>query len=103
MNYNKFKELVSDGKLEVGSLWNGDPRKNHIIKHFGEKHKIGFFESIHKLCMRAALEDEETFNELYRQKLIVIRNVETNEEFRAQSEIVSSFDLDDFYEGIKKL
>ena len=30
-------------------------------------------------------------------------NVETNEEFRAQSEIVSSFDLDDFYEGIKKL
>ena len=53
--------------------------------------------------MRAALEDEETFNELYRQKLIVIRNVETNEEFRAQSAIVSSIDLDDFYEGIKKL
>ena len=77
MSFQTFKKLVSEGVLQVGSIWTGDPRKNEIIKYIGEKHKVGFFESVNKLCIRASLEDEDTFNELYIQRLIVIKNTKS--------------------------
>ena len=106
MSFQTFKKLVSEGVLQVGSIWTGDPRKNEIIKFIGEKHKEGFFESVNKLCIRASLEDEDTFNELYIQRLIVIKNTKSNEEYRANNNGVDMgtySDIDNFYEKIKAI
>ena len=106
MSFQTLKKLVSKGVLQVGSIWTGDPRKNEIIKYIGEKHKVGFFESVNKLCIRASLEDEDTFNELYIQRLIVIKNTKSNEEYRANHNGVDMgtySDIDNFYEKIKAI
>ena len=79
MSFNLLKKLVSKKDLEIVPNWNGNPKHNEIIQLIGKKHKVGFFESVKKLLVRSSLESEETFEELFLDELIVVKNNKTNE------------------------
>ena len=79
MSFNLLKKLVSKKDLEIVPNWNGNPKHNEIIQLIGKKHKVGFFESVKKLLVRSSLESEETFEELFLDELILVKNNKTNE------------------------
>ncbi len=82
MSFPKIKNLVEKNKLDIGSLWDGNPVFQDIIKIISEKHKIGIFESINKLIRRSALEDEDTLILLWDSNLIVFKNLNDGDEYR---------------------
>ena len=83
MNYLHLKILVEDKKLDVGSLWNGNPVFTEIIKSVSEKHNIGLFESINKLIRRSVLEREDTLEVLWGYNLVVFKNPINGVEYRS--------------------
>ena len=93
MSFEKLKETVMSGSWDIGSKHNGNPAHNDLIRAVGERHKVGFFESIHKLLMRSSMEEEETCNVLWEYNLISFKDRETNQEFTRNS----TGSLDDLY------
>ena len=61
-----------------------------------EKHKIGIFESIHKLIRRAVLEREDTLEVLWAYNLVVFKNTINGFEYRSNK----IGNLQDFYKKI---
>ena len=51
MSFEKLKETVMSGSWDIGSKHNGNPAHNDLIRAVGERHKVGFFESIHKFFL----------------------------------------------------
>ena len=79
MSYKLLKKLVAKKELEIVPNYNGNPKHNDIIQLIGKKHKVGFFESVKKLLVRSSLESEETFEELFLDELIIVKNNKTDE------------------------
>ena len=85
MSFEKLKETVKSGSWEIGSKHSGNPTHNDLIKAVGNRHKVGFFESIHKLLMRSSMEEEETCNVLWEHNLISFKERKTSQEFTRNS------------------
>tara|TARA_B100000989_G_C19267636_1_gene354845 strand:- start:165 stop:506 length:342 start_codon:yes stop_codon:yes gene_type:complete len=85
MSFKVLKKLVSKKNLEIVAIWNGDPKHNDIIRLIGKKHKVGFFESVKKLLVRSSLESEESFEELFLDELIIVKNNKTKEIYSLRS------------------
>ena len=81
MSFEKLTRSVLSGSWDVGSRHNGNPADNDLIKAVGKKHNVGFFESIHKLLRRSAIEDEETCSALWESNLISFKNNNTGKEY----------------------
>jgi len=81
MSYETLREAVSNESWSIASRHDGRPSDNDLIKAVGKKHRVGFFESIHKLIRRSAMEDEETCTVLWNANLIGFRNNITGEEY----------------------
>ena len=81
MSFKKLKEKVLSGSLDIGSKHNGNPAHNDLIRAVGKRHKVGFFESIHKLLIRSSVEKEETCNVLWEYNLISFKDRETGDEY----------------------
>ena len=81
MSFEKLKEKVLSGFLDIGSKHNGNPAHNDLIRAVGKRHKVGFFESIHKLLMRSSVEEEETCNALWEHNLISFNDGKTGDEY----------------------
>ena len=100
MSYYKLREAVANESWSIASRHDGRPSDNELIKAIGKKHKVGFFESIHKLIRRSAMEDEETCNVLWNANLIGFRNNFTGGEYTTDR-IGSIQNLYDQYEMLK--
>ena len=113
MSFKLLKKLVSKKNLEIVANWNGDPKHNDIIRLIGKKHKVGFFESVKKLLVRSSLESEESFEELFLDELIVVKNNKTKEIYSSRSWVNPNIAraqfrnigliITDFYKKISKL
>jgi len=81
MSYYKLREAVANGSWSIASRHDGRPSDNELILAIGKKHKVGFFESIHKLIRRSAMEDQETCEILWNANLIGFKNNFTGNEY----------------------
>ena len=78
-----LKDCVLSGSWGIASRHDGNPLDNQLIKEIGAKHKVGFFESVHKLIIRSAMEDEESCLDLWEANLIGFTNYSTGKEYTA--------------------
>ena len=81
MSYYKLREAVGSGSWSIASRHDGRPSDNELIKAIGKSHKVGFFESVHKLITRSAMENQQTCEDLWNANLIGFRNNSTGEEY----------------------
>ena len=80
MSYYKLREAVAKGSWSVASRHDGRPSDNELIKAIGKSHKVGFFESVHKLITRSAMENQQTCEDLWNANLIGFKNNFTGDE-----------------------
>ena len=100
MSYYKLREAVAKSSWSVASRHDGRPSDNELIKTVGKKHKVGFFESVHKLIRRSSMEDEETCTVLWNTNLIGFKNNFTGDEYTVDR-IGSLENLYDQYEMLR--
>ena len=81
MSHYNLTNAVANGSWSIASRHDGRPSDNELIMTVGKKHKVGFFESVHKLIRRSAMEDEETCTVLWNANLIGFKNNSTGEEY----------------------
>ena len=101
MSYYKLREAVASGTWSIASRHDGRPSDNELIKAIGKSHKVGFFESVHKLITRSAMENQQTCEDLWNANLIGFKNNFTGDEY-AVDRIGSLENLYDQYEDLKK-